>query len=117
MSNKSLIAIFKDFKSEEPNELSVTAGSIVQFVNKIDRIWYEVYQDGVTALVPISVCRELNYTDLEALKLIESVQSVFVAKFDFVHNCQDGDLRFAHSEILIGNLVLLRFQYFIKKFF
>lgn len=102
VDDKCLIKIFKDFNGEMQNELTVTCGQIVQFVRRLDRIWFEVFQDGQTGNVPISICREMNYSELETLRIVKSSQAVFVSKFDFLENCQDNDLRFAHSEILIG---------------
>lgn len=102
--DKGLLRVTKDFTSEFEDELSVRTGDLMQFLKKVDRFWYEVYFDSKTGKVPISHCRELNSTELECLRLIDSQsgQAAFVARHDFCSGCQEGDLRFSKSELIIG---------------
>ena len=101
-NNKCLITIVKDFTKEFDDELTVKSGQTVQFVSKLDRYWYEVYCDGHTGKVPISSCREWNSTEMSSIRLVKPKQAAFVAKYDFLNECVEGDLRFSAWELLIG---------------
>lgn len=94
----------KDFNSEFEDELTVKNGEIVQFVSKLDRYWFEVYSDNRTGKVPISSCREWNSTEMSSIRLVRPTQAAFVSKYDFLNNCEEGDLRFSSFEVIIGKV-------------
>ena len=107
-SNKCLLTIVKDFTKEFDEELTVKSGEIVQFVNKIDRYWFEVYSDNRIGKVPITNTREWSLSEMSSIKL-KSVnqkltnQAAFVSKYDFLNDTVEGDLPFSSSEVIIGN--------------
>ena len=116
-SDKHLITIIKEFKSEFDDEITVQKGEIVQFVSKFDQFWFQVYTDNRTGKVPISSCKEWNSTEMSPIKLIKSGQAAFVSKYDFIENCVDGDLSFSAFEILIGIITIDELLLFNDSFY
>ena len=100
---KTLINIVRNFEAHFDDELTVNAGSIVQYIKKLDRMWFMVYYDGHEGKIPINSCQEWSPGDMERLSFDpNNGQAAFVAKFDFISDAQEGDLIFAANEILIG---------------
>src|SRR6218665_1991295 len=105
--DKILMNVVRNFDAQFDDEVSVGSGSVVQFVRKLDRMWFKVYHDGREGKIPINTCQEWSPTDMAKLAFDpDNGQAAFVAKFDFIRDAQEGDLVFTANELLIGELLL-----------
>lgn len=110
-ADKCLLNVVKSFVGQYEDELTIEPGHIGQLVKKIDKYWYEVFLEDQIGKIPIDCCREMQCTSLNELRICKKLnQAIFIAKHDFINNCQDGDLKFSRFEIIIGNCVASIFK-------
>lgn len=117
MSNptKCLLTIHKSFTGQYDGELSIEPGQIAQLIRKIDKYWYEVYMEEQIGNIPIDCCRMIHDDLLQNLRIVtEMKQVVFVAKHDFINNCEAGDLKFSRFEFIIG-IILSNFHFHLHE--
>nr|XP_027204112.1 rho guanine nucleotide exchange factor 38-like isoform X3 [Dermatophagoides pteronyssinus] len=100
---KCLLTIHKSFTGQYEDELTIEPRQIAQLIRKLDKFWYEVYMEDQVGKIPIDCCREMRDDLFQNLRIAPEIkQAVFVAKHDFINNCEDGDLKFARFEFIIG---------------
>lgn len=104
---KCLLTIHKSFTGQYDDELSIEHGQIAQLIRKLDKYWYEVYMEDRIGKIPIDCCHEIRDDLLDNLRIsLEMNQVVFIAKHDFINQCEDGDLKFARFELIIGMMIV-----------